>query len=142
MDTKLAAIIVHDIKNSLGVLEGELRALTMESDSKRAALAHLTCLGLQEKLIGFLTLYKASSQGLIAQIEAISPEDFFNSLLRHLTVGKASLEVSINRTDLPVIAFSMKIWSDWHSKRRCKMPPASHAVASNWGARPMPAASS
>jgi len=50
MDPQLAAIIVHDIKNSLGVLEGELRALTMESDSKRAALAHLTCLGLQEKL--------------------------------------------------------------------------------------------
>jgi len=105
MDTKLAAIIVHDIKNSLGVLEGELRALTMESDSKRAALAHLTCLTLQEKLIGFLTLYKASSQGLVAQIEAISPEDFLASLLRHLTIGKASLEVSINRTELPVIAF-------------------------------------
>ncbi|AKZ62379.1 histidine kinase [Herbaspirillum hiltneri N3] len=105
MDAKLAAIIVHDIKNSLGVLEGELRVLAAESPDERAGHAHLTCLTLQEKLIGFLTLYKASSQGLTAQIEAWSPQDFLEGLLRHLTINQSGLEVTINSEGMPLVAF-------------------------------------
>lgn len=105
MDAKLAAIIVHDIKNSLGVLEGQLRSLAADSADERANQAHVTCLTLQEKLIGFLTLYKASSQGLTAQIEALSPQDFLSGLLRHLTINQSGLDVVINEDGMPLIAF-------------------------------------
>jgi signal transduction histidine kinase len=105
MNAELAAIIVHDIKNSLGVLEGQLRALAADSPGERTSQAHVTCLTLQEKLIGFLTLYKASSQGLTAQIEALSPLDFLQGLLRHLTISQAGLEVVIHESDMPLIAF-------------------------------------
>jgi len=105
MDAKLAAIIVHDIKNSLGVLEGELRVLAGDSADERAGHAHLTCLTLQEKLIGFLTLYKASSQGLTAQVDALSPQDFLQGLLRHITINQSGLDVVIDEEGMPLIAF-------------------------------------
>src|SRR5450830_859442 len=105
MDPKLAAIIVHDIKNSLGVLEGQLRYLAADSSDERAGQAHLTCLNLQEKLIGFLTLYKASSQGLTAQVEPLPPQDFLQGLLRHLTINQSGLEVVINDAGMPLVAF-------------------------------------
>ena len=105
MDAKLAAIIVHDLKNSLGILEGELRVLAAESTDSRANDAHLTCLSLQEKLIGFLTLYKASSQGLVAQVEALSPQDFLEGLLRGMSSHPAHLELSIDTENIPLVAF-------------------------------------
>ncbi len=105
MNAELAAIIVHDIKNALGVLEGQLRVLSTDIPDERTNQAHATCLALQEKLIGFLTLYKASSQGLTAQIEALSPQDFLSGLQRHLTLNQANLEVVINQEDMPLIAF-------------------------------------
>ncbi|NUU00436.1 sensor histidine kinase [Herbaspirillum robiniae] len=105
MDPKLAAIIIHDIKNSLGVLEGELRRLS--DDVPRAQQAHVTCLALQEKLIAFLTLYKADSQGLRAQVDAVSPLDFLDSLLREHAVGRngSSIEVKVDETNMPLIGF-------------------------------------
>lgn len=105
MDAKLAAIIVHDLKNSLGVLEVELRILAGDSADERNNHAHMTCLALQDKLIGFLTLYKASSQGLTAQVEALSPQDFLQGLLRHLTINQTNLEVVINQDGMPLVAF-------------------------------------
>ncbi|WP_343586637.1 HAMP domain-containing sensor histidine kinase [Herbaspirillum sp.] len=105
MDPKLAAIIIHDIKNSLGVLEGELRSLS--DDVPRVQQAHVTCLALQEKLIAFLTLYKADSQGLRAQVEAVSPLDFLEALLREQAVGRngQGVEVKLDETDMPLIGF-------------------------------------
>ena len=105
MNAELAAIIVHDIKNALGVLEGQLRVLTTDSSDPRAGQAHLTCLNLQEKLIGFLTLYKASSQGLKAHIEVLSPKDFLTALIEHYPVGHAGLTMKINEEEMPAIAF-------------------------------------
>lgn len=105
MDTELAAIIVHDIKNSLGVLEGELRAFAADSADERASHAHATCTTLQEKLIGFLTLYKASTQGLTAQVEALSPRDFLEGLLRQVTIKQTGLDVAIVDDDMPLVAF-------------------------------------
>ncbi|KAF1036824.1 MAG: Sensor histidine kinase CssS [Herbaspirillum frisingense] len=105
MDPKLAAIIIHDIKNSLGVLEGELRRLS--DDVPRVQQAHVTCLALQEKLIAFLTLYKADSQGLRAQVEAVSPLDFLDALLREHAVGRngSAIELQVDETDMPLIGF-------------------------------------
>ena len=104
MDPKLAAIIIHDIKNSLGVLEGELRRLS--DDVPRAQQAHVTCLALQEKLIAFLTLYKADSQGLRAQVEAVSPLDFLDALVREHGVARSSdILLQVDETDMPLIGF-------------------------------------
>ena len=105
MNAELAAIIVHDIKNALGVLEGQLRMLTQDSTDPRTGQAHTTCLSLQEKLIGFLTLYKASTQGLKAHIEPLSPRDFLRSLLRQQSTHQAGLKIHINEDDMPVLAF-------------------------------------
>jgi signal transduction histidine kinase len=105
MDPKLAAIIIHDIKNSLGNLEGELRRLT--DDVPRAQQAHVTCLALQEKLIAFLTLYKADSQGLRAQVEALSPLDFLQSLLREHQTSRNGhgVEIVVDQAEMPLIGF-------------------------------------
>ncbi len=104
MDPKIAAIIIHDIKNSLGVLEGELRRLS--DDVPRVQQAHVTCLALQEKLIAFLTLYKADSQGLRAQVEAVSPLDFLDALVREHGVSRSNdIALQVDETDMPVIGF-------------------------------------
>lgn len=106
MDTRLAAIIVHDIKNALAGLEGELRVLAASPERERAEHAHGTCLALQEKLVGFLTLYKASSsQGLKARIDAYSPQDFLEELIGHLTLNKPGVKLSIDMQDMPEVGF-------------------------------------
>ena len=105
MDIQLAAAIVHDIKNALGVLEGELRDMTSSPTSEQAVHAHETCTGLRDKLIGFLTLYKASSQGLSARVEAINPEDFLDGLVRHRANARPELRLSVHTQDMPVLGF-------------------------------------
>lgn len=105
MDIKLAAAIVHDIKNALGVLEGELLNMTSEPTRERAVSAHGNCTMLRERLIGFLTLYKASSQGLHAQVEALSPEDFLRALVRESTASQAGIDISVNVQGMPVLGF-------------------------------------
>lgn len=105
MDAKLTAVIVHDIKNALGVLEGELQIMTAHPTSEQAVLAHQTCVCLRDKLIGFLTLYKASSQGLAARIEAVSPEDFLNALVKNRAAGRPELRVSVNPHNMPTLGF-------------------------------------
>ena len=105
MTPQLAAIIVHDIKNALGVLEGELATLSEQPDRPRAIHAHANCVALREKLIGFLNLYKASEQGLFARVEAVSPADFLHEQLRHHETTRPELNVRINTKNLPDLAF-------------------------------------
>jgi signal transduction histidine kinase len=105
MDPKLAAIIVHDIKNALAVLEGELRQMADAPDQSRAGHAHEICLNLQDKLVGFLTLYKASTQGLAADIQALAPEDFLVALIRQLSVARPDVALSVDKAGMPAVAF-------------------------------------
>ena len=105
MDIKLAAVIVHDIKNALGVLEGALEEMTVQPTREQAVAAHETCSGLRDKLIGFLTLYKSSEQGLTAQVDALNPEDFLNALLRARVSQRHDLRIALNTTDMPVLGF-------------------------------------
>lgn len=109
MNPQLTAIIVHDLKNALGVLEGQLSALTADLNHVHAVQAHTTCVTLREKLIGFLTLYKASEHGLTARVEAVSPDDFLQALVRnHHVVNSAEhpqIQISINDDAMPAIAF-------------------------------------
>lgn len=105
MDAQLAAVIVHDIKNALGALEGELRQMTGDPSRERAVSAHANCASLCDKLIGFLTLYKASSHGLVARVEPLNPEDFLRALLRERIDARPDLHVDIDIQDMPVIGF-------------------------------------
>ena len=105
MDTKLAAAVVHDIKNALGVLEGLLLELTLQPSKEQAATAQEMCTSLRDRLIGFLTLYKASSQGLAAQIDAMNPEDFLHAVVRENATGRPELKVGVNTRDMPVLGF-------------------------------------
>lgn len=109
MNQQLAALIVHDLKNSLGALEGQLSALTAELDHDKAMQAHTTCIALREKMIGFLTLYKASEHGLLAHIEAVCPADFLRELVHNHPLvdnrSDAKIKITINDNDMPAIAF-------------------------------------
>lgn len=105
MDAGLAAIIVHDIKNALALLEGELRAMTDAPERERALAAHGTCMALQDKLIGFLTLYKSSSYGLNAQVDGCSPQDFLDALVRQMRAARPEVAVAIESRDMPVLGF-------------------------------------
>jgi hypothetical protein len=105
MDTKLAAAVVHDIKNALGVLDGMLQELTVQPTKEQAASAQEMCSTLRDRLIGFLTLYKASSQGLTARIDAMNPEDFLNAVVRENATGRPDLEVVVNPDGMPVLGF-------------------------------------
>lgn len=105
MDIKLAAVIIHDIKNALGALEGELQDMTMNPTREQALLAHETCVSLQDKLIGFLTLYKAASQGLNPRVDAVNPEDFLNGLVRNHTNPRTEIGISVDARNMPVLGF-------------------------------------
>lgn len=105
MDIKLAALIVHDIKNALGILEGELEMMTANPTREQAVLAHENCTALREKLIGFLTLYKASTQGLHACIEAVNPKDFLRGLIRNHATDRPELQIELDTCDMPVLGF-------------------------------------
>ena len=105
MDTRLAAAVVHDIKNALGVLDGMLAGLVEEPSREQAASAQAMCSSLRDRLIGFLTLYKASSQGLAANIDAMNPEDFLHAVVRDNATGRSDLKVTVNSTDMPVLGF-------------------------------------
>lgn len=105
MNGQATALIVHDIKNALAVLEGELQALSFEPERERATRAWRHCSGLREKLVGFLTLYKASTDGLHARIEPVSPEDFLRGLVAGTLHARADVHIEIDLTGTPTLAF-------------------------------------
>lgn len=105
MNQQLTYIIVHDVKNALGALEAQLSALTIDLHQEQAVQAHVTCVALREKLIAFLTLYKAEEQGLVARIEAVSPDDFLRELIRYHVSARPELTLSMAGDVMPAIAF-------------------------------------
>jgi len=105
MNNQTVALIVHDIKNALSVLEGELEALSTEPERERARLAWRTCGALREKLIGFLTLYRASTSGLEPRVEAVSPEDFLRGVLADNLHRRDGVALRVESRHAPTLAF-------------------------------------
>jgi len=105
MDASLAAVIVHDIKNALGVLEGQLQQMTVVQTTQDAQQAYRSCVALRERLVAFLTLYKASSQGLNPRIVAASPEDFLRMVLRDHMTTRPELEIALDLSQAPLVGF-------------------------------------
>jgi signal transduction histidine kinase len=54
-----AALVVHDLKNELGALEGALQQLAMQPEPEAAAAAHRQCRLLRQRLVMFLAVYGA-----------------------------------------------------------------------------------
>lgn len=72
MSTPLA-LIAHDLKNALGVLECELAAMIDHPTPVGAEIAHQHCADLRRQFTQFLTLYSAESGHLHALCEDESP---------------------------------------------------------------------
>lgn len=71
MSPQLAALAVHDLKNALGSLEGELLALEAHPDAAAARSARLHCEELRRDTVAFLTLYRG--EALRAVVDDESP---------------------------------------------------------------------
>jgi signal transduction histidine kinase len=54
-----AALVVHDLKNELGALEGALQQLALQPEVAAAAAAHRQCRLLRQRLVMYLTVYGA-----------------------------------------------------------------------------------
>ncbi len=81
MSTALA-LIAHDLKNALGVLEGELESMIDDPTPIAAQAAYMHCTDLRRHFIQFLTLYSAESGQLDALCEDESPAEMLQHMLR------------------------------------------------------------
>jgi signal transduction histidine kinase len=81
MNPQLAALAVHDLKNALGVLEGELGALEAAPDRQLARAARRHCVQLRQRFVAFLMLYRDAGD-LRAAPSDESPTEFLDSFVR------------------------------------------------------------
>jgi signal transduction histidine kinase len=82
MQTHLSALVVHDIKNSLALLELELEQLNHHDGLPvEARKAYSRCVELKNRLMGFLTLYKQEHGGLKPCTREIDLREFLDDLL-------------------------------------------------------------
>jgi K+-sensing histidine kinase KdpD len=88
MDQNLSALVMHDIKNSLALLEADLEQLNHHPDlPEEAHKAYQRCVELKGRLISFLTLYKHEQGRLKAHISESELADFLEDMI----AGSASV---------------------------------------------------
>jgi signal transduction histidine kinase len=80
MNPQLAALAVHDLKNALGALEGELGALEADPDRELARAARRHCAQLRQRFVAFLLLYRDSGD-LRALSSDESPLEFLRGIV-------------------------------------------------------------
>ena len=80
MDATLLSLVAHDLKNELGGLESSLDVLARRLPEVQDA--HARCVHLRQKLVAYLTVYAAQTQGLHPQVEDDAPADLLCSLAR------------------------------------------------------------
>ncbi len=81
------ALVIHDLKNALGGLEGQLLCMTQVPSPELAKDAHERCMELRQRVVQFLTVYSAE-HGLSAQCEDESPADLVNQLVNDTDAGR------------------------------------------------------
>lgn len=82
MQKSIAALVIHDIKNSLALLEADLEQLNHHADVPiEARKAYQRCVELKERLISFLTLYKHEHGGLQTNITELDLVEFMEDLI-------------------------------------------------------------
>ena len=94
MRPELAALVVHDLKNALGMLEARLAALAEQPEPGPAREAHRLCADMRSRFTTFLTLYRHDGE-MVAHCEDESPRDFLEGLARRIPrpAGAAPLSV-------------------------------------------------
>lgn len=75
MNPTLAALVIHDLKNALGVLEEQLVALEAEPSPVLARNARNNCTELRSRFVAFLLLYGGEGE-LRAVVSDESPSEF------------------------------------------------------------------
>ena len=82
MDQALSALVIHDLKNSLALLEADLEQLNHRADAPdEARKAYQRCIELKNRLISFLTLYKHEHAGLKPNISEIELAEFLEDMI-------------------------------------------------------------
>lgn len=84
MQKALSALVVHDIKNALALLEIDLEQLNHhEGVPEEGRRAYRRCLDLKNRLINFLTLYKHDQTGLTPLLGEIDLCEFTEDVVRN-----------------------------------------------------------
>jgi signal transduction histidine kinase len=105
MSPESAALVVHDLKNELGALEGALQVLALQPDAERATQAHRQCQDLRARMVSFLTLYGRNGE-LQAHSEDESPAEVLAALRSRCAARTPWLEVrAAPSAELPPYAF-------------------------------------
>ncbi|MDX8379056.1 MAG: HAMP domain-containing sensor histidine kinase [Gallionella sp.] len=82
MHKTLSALVVHDIKNALALLEIDLEQLNHHADvPQEGQRAYHRCVELKSRLISFLTLYKHEQTGLQVMVSEVDLTDFLEDLI-------------------------------------------------------------
>ncbi|HLP97245.1 MAG TPA: sensor histidine kinase [Sideroxyarcus sp.] len=82
MNEGLSALVIHDIKNALALLEAELEQLNHRADvPDEGRKAYQRCIELKNRLISFLTLYKHEHAGLKPNIGEVYLTEFLEDMI-------------------------------------------------------------
>jgi signal transduction histidine kinase len=82
MDQSLSVLVIHDIKNSLALLEADLEQLNHKPDMpEEAHKAYQRCIELKNRLISFLTLYKHEQGRLKPNLAEIELSEFLEDMI-------------------------------------------------------------
>lgn len=82
MHETLSALVVHDIKNALALLEIDLEQLNHHADvPEEGRRAYRRCIELKNRLISFLTLYKHDQSGLKPMLVDVDLTDFIDDMV-------------------------------------------------------------
>lgn len=84
MERVLSALVMHDIKNALALLEIDLEQLNHRADvPPEGRHAYHRCIELKNRLVSFLTLYKHDQSGLQAAAVEVDLAEFVEDLVRN-----------------------------------------------------------
>ena len=82
MDKTLSALVVHDIKNALAMLEIDLEQLNHHQDvPAEGRRAYRRCIELKNRLVSFLTLFKHDQSGLQPLIREVDLTEFMEDMI-------------------------------------------------------------
>lgn len=84
MQNSLSALVIHDIKNALALLEIDLEQLNHRKDTPvEGRRAYRRCIELRTRLISFLTLYKHDQSGLKPLMVEVDLTEFIEDMVRN-----------------------------------------------------------
>ena len=108
--TDLYAALIHELKNSLGVLSMTLERIPLQGETEHdvaVVAARQLCEGVVDRLHQALLIYKAENQQIHLTLDAYSPHDLVHQIearANALARGRFRIEVAIAE-DLPVLWF-------------------------------------